>query len=360
MIIKIYQLHLFKIFSKKIINITSIFFILILIINLFEEVNYLKNTDANFSYPLLLSFLNTPSIIYEIFPFIFLISTQFFFMQLEDTRELILLKHYKLNNWSVIKTLVATSFIWAVMIVLVFYNISSKLKYDYLEIKNKFANDNKFLAVVTENGIWIKDEIDNTINMINADKIYKQKLINVSITQFDEDFNFLKNIKSKSSDLSNKNWSLKDSTITIDGKPSQFKEYLVFKSNFDMEKINSLFSNLSSLTLLELLKLKNDYTSIGYSTMEIEVHLNKIYSFVFYLMIMTILSSIIMMNIKYQKKMIPHIIFGIFCSVIIYYINYFSNLLGLNAKLPLIFSIWLPLLILSFISLIGLVRINEK
>ena len=58
--------------------------------------------------------------------------------------------------------------------------------------------------------------------------------------------------------------------------------------------------------------------------------------------------------------MIPHIIFGIFCSVIIYYINYFSNLLGLNAKLPLIFSIWLPLLILSFISLIGLVRINEK
>ena len=356
MIIKIYQLHLFKIFSKKLINITSVFFILILIINLFEEVSYLKGTNANFSYPLLLSFLNTPSVIYEIFPFIFLISTQFFFMSLEDTKELILLKHYKLTNFKIIKTLITTSFIWAILIVLIFYNISSKLKYNYLDIKNMFANDNKFLAVVTENGIWIKDEIDNTINMINADKIDKNRLINVSITQF----NFLKNIKSKSSDLSNKNWSLKDSTITRDGKPSELKEFLIFKSNFDMEKINSLFSNLSSLTFFELHKLKTDYRSIGYSTMEIDVHLNKIYSFVFYLMIMTIISSIIMLNIKYQKKMIPHIIFGIFCSVIIYYINYFSNLLGLNAKLPLIFSIWLPLLILSFISLIGLVRINEK
>ena len=360
MIIKLYQLHLFKIFSKKLIIITSVFFILILIINLFEEVNYLKNTNANFSYPLLLSFLNTPSVIYEIFPFIFLISTQFFFMSLEDTKELILLKHYKLTNFNIIKTLITVSFIWAILIVLVFYNISSKLKYNYLDIKNMFANDNKFLAVVTENGIWIKDEIDNTISMINADKIDKNELINVSITQFDNDFNFLKNIKSKSSNLSNKDWSLKDSTITVDGKPSVFKEFLTFKSNFDMEKINSLFSNLSSLTFFELHKLKNDYKSIGYSTMEIEVHLNKIYSFVFYLMIMTVISSIIMMNIKYQKKIIPHIIFGIFCSVIIYYINYFSNLLGLNAKLPLIFSIWLPLLILSFISLIGLVRINEK
>ena len=360
MIIKIYQLHLFKIFSKKLINITSVFFILILIINLFEEVNYLKGTNANFSYPLLLSFLNTPSVIYEIFPFIFLISTQFFFMSLEDTKVLILLKHYKLTNLKIIKTLITTSFIWAILIVLIFYNISSKLKYNYLDIKNMFANDNKFLAVVTENGIWIKDEIDNTINMINADKIDNNRLINVSITQFDNKFNFLKNIQSKSSDLSNKNWSLKDSTITIDGKPSELKEFLIFKSNFDMEKINSLFSNLSSLTFFELHKLKTDYRSIGYSTMEIEVHLNKIYSFVFYLMIMTIISSIIMLNIKYQKKMIPHIIFGIFCSVIIYYINYFSNLLGLNAKLPLIFSIWLPLLILSFISLIGLVRINEK
>ena len=360
MIIKIYQLHLFKIFSKKLINITSVFFILILIINLFEEVNYLKGTNANFSYPLLLSFLNTPSVIYEIFPFIFLISTQFFFMSLEDTKELIMLKHYKLTNLKIIKTLITTSFIWAILIVLIFYNISSKLKYNYLDIKNMFANDNKFLAVVTENGIWIKDEIDNTINMINADKIDNNRLINVSITQFDNKFNFLKNIQSKSSDLSNKNWSLKDSTITIDGKPSELKEFLIFKSNFDMEKINSLFSNLSSLTFFELHKLKTDYRSIGYSTMEIEVHLNKIYSFVFYLMIMTIISSIIMLNIKYQKKMIPHIIFGIFCSVIIYYINYFSNLLGLNAKLPLIFSIWLPLLILSFISLIGLVRINEK
>ena len=33
-------------------------------------------------------------------------------------------------------------------------------------MKNKYSGDNKYLAIVTENGLWIKDEIDNKINII--------------------------------------------------------------------------------------------------------------------------------------------------------------------------------------------------
>ena len=47
-------------------------------------------------------------------------------------------------------------------------------------------------------------------------------------------------------------------------------------------------------------------------------------------------------------------------SVVIYYINYFSNILGENGKISTTLSVWMPLLILSLISSIGLVRINEK
>ena len=38
-------------------------------------------------------------------------------------------------------------------------------------MKNKYSGDNKYLAIVTENGLWIKDEIDDFINIINAEKI---------------------------------------------------------------------------------------------------------------------------------------------------------------------------------------------
>ena len=75
---------------------------------------------------------------------------------------------------------------------------------------------------------------------------------------------------------------------------------------------------------------------------------------------MTLLSAIIMFNSKFRKSKIFNIILGISLSVIIYYVNYFSGLLGETGKIPIVLSVWLPLIILIIISLIGLVRVNEK
>ena len=33
------------------------------------------------------------------------------------------------------------------------------MKFKYLDIKKNFTKDNKYLAAVTENGLWIKDEV---------------------------------------------------------------------------------------------------------------------------------------------------------------------------------------------------------
>ena len=79
MIINIHKIYLLKKFLKKIFLIFGVFFFLVLILNLIEEVNFLKNTDSDFLTPFFLTFLNTPSILYEIFPFIFILGTQFFF-----------------------------------------------------------------------------------------------------------------------------------------------------------------------------------------------------------------------------------------------------------------------------------------
>ena len=75
---------------------------------------------------------------------------------------------------------------------------------------------------------------------------------------------------------------------------------------------------------------------------------------------MTLVSGILMLNSKYKKNKIFNIILGIFISVVIYYVNYFFSLLGANGKIPILLSIWLPFIILILISMIGLVRLNEK
>ena len=94
--------------------------------------------------------------------------------------------------------------------------------------------------------------------------------------------------------------------------------------------------------------------------MSIDSQLYKIISYPLYLTLMTIFSVVIMYSIGYQKKTIYKIALGIFTSVIIYYINYFFNVLGTSERIPVILSIILPLIILSIINMISMIRLNEK
>ena len=111
---------------------------------------------------------------------------------------------------------------------------------------------------------------------------------------------------------------------------------------------------------MELNRLKNDYEILGYSALKISLHQQKLYSYPFYLTIMVTIASILMLNIKYNKSKIFNLIIGILISVMIYYINYFLNVLSENNDLPYLISVWGSQFILILFISIGLVRINEK
>jgi len=358
--IKVYQTYIIKSYSKIFSYVFLSFFSLIIILNIFEEISYFKDTQSSLIMPFLLTFLNAPSIIYETFPFIFLISIQFFFIRLLDKEELDIFKKISLSNFKIISILSSFSFILSIIIIIVFYNLSSNLKFMYLDIKNKYSKDNKYLAIVTENGLWIKDEIDSKINIINAEKIENQTLKFVTINQFSKNYKNLQNIMADEINISNKKWKIKKGNFSNDNGKMEIKENIIFETNFNSKIINTLFSDLSSLNFFELRSLKNDYKKLGYSLTNINVHYQRLFSYPFYLTIMTLFGSIVMLNIKRNKSKIFHILLGTLFSVLIYYINFFSALLGENEKLPEAISIWLPLVIISLFCTIGLVNINEK
>ena len=79
---------------------------------------------------------------------------------------------------------------------------NNDLKNIYLELKSNYVIDGKYLAVVTKNGLWIKDKIDNKIIITNSSTISENYIIDNFITEFDENFNVLRNIKSKKIDIS--------------------------------------------------------------------------------------------------------------------------------------------------------------
>ena len=67
--------------------------------------------------------------------------------------------------------------------------------------------------MITKNGLWIKDEIDGKILIINSSKIEENYLINSFISEFDKDFRIIKNYKSDKIDISKNEWLLENTKV---------------------------------------------------------------------------------------------------------------------------------------------------
>ena len=356
---KIHLKFISYIFLKSFLFVFFIFFSLVFILNLLSEIEFFKNISIKSYTILYLSLLNSPALVFEMLPFIFLISTQVFYIKLLENNEIQIFKYSGLKNS---KLIIITSIITLVLsffIIIFFYNFSSNLKRIYLEHKNQYTGDGKYLAVITKNGLWIKDVVDKNINIINATKIDKNFLIDTSVSQFDTDYNSIKTLISEKIDISKNIWTMFN--VKILSEENTYKqEQLDFKSNFDYLKIQNLFSDLSSLSLLGLIELRNNYTNLNYSTLEVDAHILKLFSYPFYFVLMTILSTIIMLNSKQLKNSTIKIATGLFLCVIIYYINNLFYIMGTTEKIYLQIAIWTPLLLLFSINVVMLQNINEK
>ncbi len=348
-----------NIFFKSLFYVTGIMISLVFILNYLGELDFFQNIEIYNYFTLFLALLNSPSLIFDMFPFIFLITSQIFFIKLFDNNELITFKYSGLKNSKILIILTTLSLITGIFITSIFYYFSSSLKNLYIELKSPYTNDGKYLAVITKNGLWIRDKIENKTLVINSLKIDENYLIENFISIFDENYNITQNIISDKIDVTNKKWIIYDAK-TYKKNNYTIEEILEINTNFDYKRINSLYSNLSSLNIFELIELRKNYKKLNYSITELDLQLLKLYTYPIFLLLMSLFSSLIMFRIKHLSGATFKVAIGLFFSVIIYYLNNFFYVLGTTEKLGVLSAIFYPMFILSFINLMMLNKINEK
>ena len=356
---RIYIRFLASIFFKSFFYVLGVTITLVFILNYLGELDFFQKMEIETSFTLFLALLNSPAMIVDMSPFIILITAQIFFVKLFNNNELVTFKYSGLKNSEIIKTIIILSFITGILITTIFYYFSSNLKNFYLELKSPFTNDGKYLAVVTQNGLWIRDKINEKKLVINSRLIDKNYLIGNFITEFDKNYNVIKNIKSDKIDVSQKRWVIYDARVYEGNNYKRFKDFKI-DTNFDLKRINSLYSNLSSLNLFALFELRLNYKKLNYSIIELDLHLFKIISYPFFLVLMCLFSSLIMFRVKHLSNSTVKVALGLFFSVIIYYLNNFFFVLGSTEKITVQMAILIPLLSLSLVNILMLHNINDK
>jgi lipopolysaccharide export system permease protein len=354
--------YLAKEFFKIVINTSLIFFCLGFVLNLFEEINFFKDLEVGLNIPIILSFLFVPSLLYNMFPFVILISGIWFFLRIKKTDEIIALKVSGISNFSIIIIPSIVSIILGILIITAFNPITSVLVKKYEIIKGSYEKDQEYLAAITVNGIWIKEKNINKNNIIRSANLNNENLITVTIYEFDKENNFVKRIEAKSANISSFNWILKDVTI-IDADGNYLSSNisrLDYISMYDIQKIKSLYSNLDTISFWNL---KNEIQLLearGYSTREMEAKFQRSLAFPFFLLSMVLLSGVFTLGMTFKENNWSYVFIAIITSVLIFYFNDFSAALGKTEKLPILISVWMPIVIIFIFSGAGVIHANQK
>ena len=87
---------------KNILKVGVVFIAFAIFLDLFEEISFFKKHDVKIFFPLQMSLLKVPSMLYEIFPFIFLISSILLFLFFLQSDELNLIKLAGVSNFRII------------------------------------------------------------------------------------------------------------------------------------------------------------------------------------------------------------------------------------------------------------------
>ena len=159
----------------------------------------------------------------------------------------------------------------------------------------------------------------------------------------------------------NSPWKMKNVIVYnfTNNDQKSFESYN-FETDKILEKINSLYRNLNTLSFLELVKDYKKLNEIGYSTKLLDEQIHKFISLPFFLFLMVVLASIFSIGTVNTKQNYYYVILSLLISIIIFYFKDLSIALGQTGKISLPLSVWMPVIVIGLFCSIGVIQINEK
>ena len=350
--------YLINSYTKVFFNILLISFCLGLILNLFEEVEFFKNSNESLFLPIILTLSYIPNLIFiNLMPFIIFITAMVFFISIKNSNELLTLKVFGYSNVKIIFIISSISFLWGIIILILVNPITSNMVKYYEKTKSNYSKDTDHLVTINRNGVWIKETKNSDLYIINAKRLENNDLINVSINIVSNK-NFVKQrIEAEKADITDNNWLLKNPKVFNFDQQGNIdlikKPNYTFKSFYNVNKLNNLFKNLDTISFYELITENKKLIIRGYEKTTISEKINSFFALPFFLALMTVLAAIFTINNRNSNN-IKYLMIAVLSCAIIYYLKDLSVALGKSDRIPPEISVWLPVIIISLTNVFKL------
>ena len=352
-------------YIKSLFVVIAVMLSIILLINLLDEFNFFKSKkDLKFIFFIIFTILKIPNLLINLFPFIVLFGGIVFYLKIYNHNEVISLRVMGYSNIQIILIPALTSFIIGYIIVFLIVPFSSSMLRYYESLRSEY-NETKNLVFVNETGIWILDKNEKEKNIIRIEKISKDfSVVNqITIYNYDSSNNFIKRIDATEGFIKDKNWQLNKVYIISSDKKSNKENYLNnynYTSNININELKNVYKNTDTTSLLDINKEMTILEDKGYSTIDLRIRYQKLISFPIYLLAMSILSGLMIINLGKTSNYLKYGSYGVIISVIIYFLNDLSITIAKSGIISVDFSVWIPIFLIILINLVGITQVNAK
>jgi lipopolysaccharide export system permease protein len=352
-------------YIKSLLVVIVVMLSIILLINLLDEFNFFKSKkDLKFIFFIIFNILKVPNFLVNLFPFIILFGGIVFYLKIYNHNEVISLRVMGYSNIQIILIPALTSFVIGYIIVFLIVPFSSSMLKYYEDLRSEY-NETKNLVFVNETGIWVLDKNEKEKNIIRIEKINKDfsSVNQITIYNYDISNNFIKRIDADEGNIKDKNWQLNKVHIISGNKKNNKENYLNnynYTSNININELKNIYKNTETTSLLDINKEMQTLEDKGYSTIDLRIRYQKLISFPIYLLAMSILSGLMIINLGKTSNYLKYGSYGVIISIIIYFLNDLSITIAKSGIISVDFSVWIPIFLIILINLVGITQVNAK
>ena len=352
-------------YIKSLFIVIAVMLSIILLINLLDEFNFFKSKkDLKFIFFIIFTILKIPNVLINLFPFIVLFGGIVFYLKIYNHNEVISLRVMGYSNIQIILIPALTSFVIGYIIVFLIVPFSSSMLRYYEDLRSEY-NETKNLVFVNETGIWILDKNEKEKNIIRIEKISKDFSVasQITIYNYDSSNNFIKRIDATEGIIKDKNWQLNKVHIISLNKKNNKENFLNnynYTSNININELKNVYKNTDTTSLLDINKEMSILEDKGYSTIDLRIRYQKLISFPIYLLAMSILSGLMIINLGKTSNYLKYGSYGVIISIIIYFLNDLSITIAKSGIISVDFSVWIPIFLIILINLVGITQVNAK
>ena len=353
--------YLFFLTNKYLLINFVVISLFIIFINFLELSRIISEDKKNLFNFLQLSFLKFPSILNEIIPFVTIISISFLIRNLVNNNELISMRNLGFSIFDIFFPIAIAVFIMGLFFLVLINPLSTFMENKY-DIKLDNKENSLYSIKISNNEMWIKNQVDqfnsSFINIKNIDlkKMYAENIKIILINDGDNKF-----IYAQEGLIKNNLFFLEDVKF-YDFKNEKYENLENFNLIINFDR-NNILNSISRYELVPFFKYLNHSKTLSkFNLYSDEIGLYYLSEILKPLFIVILSFIIVGFSSKFQRNenFFKVLFISISIGFLIFLFKEIVDKLTVSLSLNIFFSYFVVVLLLFFIGLYQIIKIENE